>query len=226
MEFAQILFFMKVAELEHMTRAAEELNISQPYLSSTISDLEADLGVKLFDRVGRGIRLNQFGEIVYRYGTRLVCAEEDLRHELLDAQEQDRNQLIIATNASMYMPGLLAEAKRCMPKTKIHLHHLKQRNLCHQLALGTIDFAIIGPRAFPEFESEQLIREGGIIVHPMDHWLKDYDKIALKDLMDEAFISTRKGYAMADVFESYFPTSDVKMKTQIETTDTTSALQL
>ena len=45
MEQNQILFFLKVSELEHMTRAAEELNVSQPYLSNSIAELETELGV-------------------------------------------------------------------------------------------------------------------------------------------------------------------------------------
>lgn len=56
MELLQLQYFRKVAELEHMTRAAEELRIAQPALSKTISRLEEDLGVPLFDRNGRQIR--------------------------------------------------------------------------------------------------------------------------------------------------------------------------
>ena len=55
--------FLKVAELEHVSHAAAELGISQPNLSKTIRVLEQELGCKLFDRNGRGIRLNDNGKI-------------------------------------------------------------------------------------------------------------------------------------------------------------------
>ncbi len=55
METRYLIWFKKLAETENMTRAAEELFISQPHLSKCINERESELGVKLFDRVGRGI---------------------------------------------------------------------------------------------------------------------------------------------------------------------------
>ncbi len=55
MEIRYLIWFKKLAETENMTRAAEELFISQPHLSKCINEMESELGVKLFDRVGRGI---------------------------------------------------------------------------------------------------------------------------------------------------------------------------
>ena len=62
-ELLQLHYFLKVAKLEHMTKAAQELRIAQPALSKTIARLEEDLGVPLFDRKGRNIRLNSFGKV-------------------------------------------------------------------------------------------------------------------------------------------------------------------
>ena len=58
MDINQLLYFQKVAELQHMTKAAEELNISQAALSQAIRSLERELGVQLFERVGRNIALS------------------------------------------------------------------------------------------------------------------------------------------------------------------------
>ena len=62
MDLTQLRYFKKLATLEHLTRAAEELYISQSTLSMSISRLESELEVSLFDRIGRGIRLNAFGK--------------------------------------------------------------------------------------------------------------------------------------------------------------------
>ena len=62
MELLQLRYFRAVARTEHMTRAAEELSITQPSLSKVIRRLERELGAPLFDRRGRSIRLNRCGE--------------------------------------------------------------------------------------------------------------------------------------------------------------------
>ena len=63
MEIQQLQYFKTVAQLQHMTRAAEKLSISQPALSKSISNIEQELGIPLFDRQGRSIFLNRHGQL-------------------------------------------------------------------------------------------------------------------------------------------------------------------
>ena len=63
MEQRHLRYFLAVAQTQHMTQAAERVHVTQSTLSHQISQLEALLGVALFDRVGRGIRLTQAGEL-------------------------------------------------------------------------------------------------------------------------------------------------------------------
>ena len=63
MEIQQLQYFKTVAQLQHMTRAAEKLSISQPALSKSISNIEKELGIPLFDRQGRSIFLNRYGQL-------------------------------------------------------------------------------------------------------------------------------------------------------------------
>jgi len=72
MDLLQLRYFKKVAELEHISQAAEQLMISQPSLSKTIRHLETELNVELFDRRGKNIFINSNGEIVYKYTTRIL----------------------------------------------------------------------------------------------------------------------------------------------------------
>ena len=63
MEWQQLEYFRIVAKTEHFRKAAELLNISQPALSRSIKKLEEELGICLFDRIGRSVKLNQFGRV-------------------------------------------------------------------------------------------------------------------------------------------------------------------
>lgn len=69
MEMEQLQYFKTVATMQHMTRAAEVLAISQPALSKSIASIEQQLGVPLFSREGRSIYLNRFGELFYKVST-------------------------------------------------------------------------------------------------------------------------------------------------------------
>lgn len=79
MELLQLYYFRTVAKNQHMTNAAEELRIAQPALSKTIARLEEDLGVPLFDRQGRSIKLNTFGQAFLRKVETALNALEDGR---------------------------------------------------------------------------------------------------------------------------------------------------
>ena len=78
MELHQLNCFLEVAKLEHITQAAEQLHITQPALSKVIARLEEDLGVKLFDREGQNIRLNEYGTVVMNYARRVFNSLGDM----------------------------------------------------------------------------------------------------------------------------------------------------
>ena len=77
-------YFQKTAELQHLTRAAEALHISQPSLSHTIKVLETELGVPLFSRSGRNIVLTKYGEILLRHTNRIMQELHSAQKELAE----------------------------------------------------------------------------------------------------------------------------------------------
>src|ERR671935_1288427 len=85
MDLLQLHYFRTVARLEHVTRAAEELRVAQPALSRTIARLEAELGVPLFDRLGRRLALNRFGAAFLVRVDRALGELEEARRELQDS---------------------------------------------------------------------------------------------------------------------------------------------
>lgn len=93
MEFTQIKYFRKVAELQHVSRAAEELMITQPTLTKTIRNLENELEVPLLDHVGRNIELSEYGEIVLKYTDIILNAVNDMKAELEDRKGVQNNNL-------------------------------------------------------------------------------------------------------------------------------------
>ena len=86
MEITHLRYFKKTAELEHITKAAQELHVAQPSLSRTISMLEDELKVKLFNRKGKSIELNEYGIIVLNHTNRILKELEAIHREIDDAR--------------------------------------------------------------------------------------------------------------------------------------------
>ncbi len=110
MNLSQLYYFRKLAEVKHYTHAAEELFISQPTLSNSISQLEKELGIPLFEREGRKIKLTKYGEEFYDYATQAVNALEKgiaLAHEHAGSPTGSIDLGAIYTIQGDYLPALI-----------------------------------------------------------------------------------------------------------------------
>lgn len=125
MNLNQLHYFSKLAEVEHYTRAAEELDISQPSLSHAISSLEKELGTKLFEKQGRNVVLTKYGKIFQEY------VEDSLR--ILDAGVQKVRSLTgqteglielayIYTLGSEFVPRLVSDFLRAHEELRVRFH--------------------------------------------------------------------------------------------------------
>lgn len=118
MDLLQLKYFQTVARTEHITKAAEELHISQPSLSKVIARLEDDLEVPLFDRKGRQIKLNNYGKTFLRRVNRMFTELEDGKHELSDMRGNENNKISFALNVMSLFPELLKEYLKKFPHTR------------------------------------------------------------------------------------------------------------
>src|SRR5271154_6197916 len=89
----QIRYFAAAARHEHLGRAADELDLSQPALSRSIQKLEEELGVQLFDRTGRGVHLNAAGKILLRRVERASAEFDDAIRELAENSNAKRKTI-------------------------------------------------------------------------------------------------------------------------------------
>lgn len=224
MELKQLICFKRVAELEHLTRAANELFMSQSRLSHVIAELETEIGVKLFDREGRGIKLNPCGKAFYRDVVNLMYQIEDSAKRVRELDKRQSTQLTIATNVSTYMAGLLHATQEALPGLVIRQYSADRRRMTRMLTDGDIDFALCCPilTEEPDLTSYLLHTEKGVIIYPQDHWLKDYKAISFQEIKNERFINVGVGYGIRDVQDAYFNQFGIFPDVVIETTDTSS----
>lgn len=222
MELRQLIYFKRVAELEHITRASEELDTSQPFLSKTISDLEDELGISLFDHIGRSIRLNQYGKLFYKRVCRGLQEFEDGKRELQDLYVESETQVRIVTNSSLYMPEILSRFHKYYPHIQLSQMSAKRHGIIEMLMKDDVDFAISSPELTEEecFENKILIHETCSIIYPKRHWLSGRKSVALQELVQENFITAPKGFALRDQSDLFFKEAGFRPTYVIQSTDT------
>ncbi|WP_219835009.1 LysR family transcriptional regulator [Paenibacillus sp. R14(2021)] len=191
MEFLQLKYFQAVARLEHMTKAAKELNVSQPSLSNSIHRLEQKLGVPLFERQGRQIRLNAFGRAYLNRVERAFRELESGERELMDMAGLERGIVSISVTLPYVLPTLLQEFLTLHPHVQIVQRQLGSfQEIKNDLENAAIDFCISGnPISGPNLEWQTLAEEELCLTVPKDHHLASRASIDLAEAANEPFIS-------------------------------------
>jgi len=207
MDLTQLRYFQTVARLEHMTQAAEELHVAQPSLSRTIARLEEELGVTFFDRVGRQIKLNDFGKVFLLRVEKVFKELEEGKRELADLSDTKDCTVSLAVNTTIFMPDLLAKFSKQYPHIQIRQILATTAHIQHLLGVGQVDFAIsYPPIASLEHENLQIIPmfTGEVFLAiPPQHPLLDQKSISLRNLANEPFISMPVGYGIREMTDSF-----------------------
>jgi DNA-binding transcriptional LysR family regulator len=204
LELLQLRYFQTVARLQHMTKAAEELHIGQPSLSKTIARLEEDLGVPLFDRQGRQIRLNQFGKVFLHRVERAFMELETGKHEINDLTGLDRGVISLAVSISSVLPGLLGSFLTRYPDIRFQQFLGTTHSMKHQLEQGEVDFCISStPLESPDIEWKPLFTEEIFLIVSKEHPLASREEIHLREVEHEPFISMNSRYGLRDLTDDF-----------------------
>jgi DNA-binding transcriptional LysR family regulator len=192
MELNQLYCFLQVAKTQHMTHAADQLHITQPALSKNISRLEEDLGVKLFDRQGKNIRLNEYGRVALRYTEQVFYELGDMKAELEQLAAGQAGHIRIGSGYPSGEPNFLQTAIRSFalarPDVRFSLIQYSTRNLLFALENREIDIAVTSkPILKTDILWRELFTERMGIILSVDHPLAAKETVSLLDLQHERF---------------------------------------
>ena len=229
MELKQLYYFKIAAEFEHITKAANYLGLNQPALSRSMSELENELGVKLFEKKGRGIMLSADGKYFYTQVCEMFRVLDNAKEELKKHNAPARPVVInVASNTALYVSGLLGFLREKIPAAQIRYSTVKRRQLLELLKNREVDFIICSPILEPKYKIETmlLMEEKCPVIFPADHWLAKKDAVTLKELEKEPFITVSEGFGIRDTADGFFEMAGFTPNYIIETTDTVSARAL
>ncbi|MDR7050829.1 DNA-binding transcriptional LysR family regulator [Duganella sp. 3397] len=218
LDLGQVRCFVAAATELNFRRAAALLNMTQPPLSRQIQLLEHSLGVELFDRVGRTVKLTTEGRVFLADATRLLNLAEQAETTVRRASQGKTGRVRIGfTGAAGYelIPGLLAAAKVALPEIDVVLFELISVAQIEAFYANTIDLGFMRPVSSRQQLTLQLVEEEPLVVAlPKGHPLCAYERIALRQLNDQPFImhSPVQGKYFYDRLMGIFSSNDVHVQ--------------
>ncbi|MBR0090805.1 MAG: LysR family transcriptional regulator [Lachnospiraceae bacterium] len=204
MTFQQLREFCKVAECESVTKAAEELFITQPALSMTLKKIEAEIGKPLFDRQGRYLHLNDAGKAIYRYASHTLQEWDDLM-EKLQTHTEEESKLIRFCYVRDYIPNyVIPMFVSSYPSVNIAINQVDEKIIGTSIVKSVYDIAI-SRLSWTGEEGEGITsvffyKNRLLVSVPTSNPLARRESLRLKDIAGEKFIRlSRQGEFTAEV---------------------------
>jgi len=208
MDFYKLHYFMTVAKYEHITQASQELHISQPALSKIISQLEAELGVSLFTRSGKSIRLNEHGRLFLDFCNRMMQEYGDVCGRLAEYADGQSGSVTIGCSFAPRTPDWLSDFVydyiKTRPKISFACAQMSIEDL--QAALDRHELDIIfteTPLVGANILWRKLFTERIAVLLSPDHPLAAKEELHVRDLEGEVFFSTTTYSGVQDITKKY-----------------------
>jgi DNA-binding transcriptional LysR family regulator len=232
MNLKHLEYFRVLAKVEHYTLAAEQLSIAQPSLTYAISELEKELGVYLFEKTGRNIRLTKYGSIFLEYANQSLKSLDEGQRKINDLVSPNKGKIdlsFIYTLGSRFVPTMV----------KNFLRFDEHKDISFSFSQGTTKSIIEGLKtdkydlAFcsyiedePDIDFIPLVKQDLVLVVPSGHPLASHTNIDLKDTEPYPFVYFDKGSGLRGLIDRLFKEVDITPKIAYEVEEDSAAIGL
>jgi DNA-binding transcriptional LysR family regulator len=188
MEFAALQAFVEVAAHASFSEAAESLYLTQPAVSKRVAQLEAELGTRLFDRIGRRVSLTAAGSALLPQAKRLLNDARELRRMAGDLSGEVGGRLLMGTSHHIGLHRLPAPLKRFTtdyPEVELDIRFMDSEAACRAVETGDLELAIVTlpPDSTPNLSLEVIWDDPLAFMVGLEHPLADRERVALEDLL-------------------------------------------
>jgi LysR family transcriptional regulator, low CO2-responsive transcriptional regulator len=190
------VFHAAAARLSY-SKAAQELGISQPAVSFHIRGLEDELGVSLFERMGKQIFLTTAGRILAEDAARMMLLEEEARIAITELQGLDRGVLVVGASATIgiyLLPEVLGVFHERHPAVKVNLRLGNKARTLERLHDNEVDFGLVaGPLMESDLVSEAYLEDELIPIVAVGHRFAKKHRVQPSELRSETFLMRERG---------------------------------
>ena len=219
MDLGQLEAFVQVANQHSFSRAAEALFLTQPSVTARIQALERDLGERLFERSGRGVRLTEVGACFLPHAERVLQALHAGRDAIDALRNLQSGSLILAsaTTVSTYiLPGLLKTFRSRFPRVEVSVRTGRSEQVLQMLLADEAQVGLVRAVYHQDVETRGLIEDELILVANGDHELADAGTISVEQLGDHPFIFFDRNSSYYSLAQGLFRQHGVVPRTQME----------
>ncbi len=209
MNLKQLEYFRTTAELEHFTRAAELLGISQSSLSHSIKELEEELGVKLFQRQGRNVKLTKYGQMFLPSVTQSLDALSDGCQQVKDSVNPDGGTVHIALPARLEPFASYLAVYYVSETGRSHVNfQFTRTSSCadarHKLLESTVDLVFLPEAGNDLFDSFRIGSHEIVVLVSQNHRLAGRKSVTLAELRGERFLYYPRRHPFRRTLDSAF----------------------
>lgn len=204
LELRQIKYFIEVAKREHVTEAATAMHVAQSAVSRQIFNLEEELGVKLFIREGRTVRLTPIGKIFLEHMEQAIHVIDDATQVVEEYTDPEKGTIHIGFPSSLatyILPTAISAFRERYPKVKFQLNQGSYYDLKKAVVRGEINMALLGPVPMNEkkLKGKILFTENIVALLPANHALANASTLELTQLREEPFVLFPNDYVLRNI---------------------------
>ena len=220
MEFRHLRYFLAVADALHFTKAAERLPVSQPALSAQIKQLEQEVGVALFDRVGRSVQLTRAGSIFREHARRALREMELAQVAIAEEEGLQRGTLavgVVQTVNACLIPEIVGRFSILHPLVSLKLDELSGPDIEAGVKSGALEVGIgFVPVVSDRIESQPLFEEDFVLIASPRHRLARRRHLSLSALAKESLILLPNMFYTRRLLDASFAQAAVQPKIIVE----------
>ena len=222
MNLRQLYYFKAIAELEHYTRAAEKLYVSQSSLSHAIRELEDELNVEFFVKRGRNVELTKYGQLFLPYVQKTLETLETGIATLTDYINPNTGTVVMAGFPSLaqFAPDIIVRYVSETNRVDVRLQFNQEATyaqLREQLLSGKVDLIFATAVDDPRVASSYIGKHQIVLLVPLGHRLARYDEVDLRELDGEDFIAFDTNCQLRSVTDQIVKDLQIKPNITMET---------
>ncbi|HZD59671.1 MAG TPA: selenium metabolism-associated LysR family transcriptional regulator [Anaerolineae bacterium] len=220
MNFNHLKAFWAVAKYVSYSQAARELYVSQSTISIQVKKLEEELGVELFEQLGKKVYLTKAGEELYRYANTIFSLADESKRAIQEIRGLCAGRLIIgaSTTPGIYLlPPIISSFQQKYPNVNISLEISNTHKVLERLLANELDLGIVGQELVNnQLHTELLLHDELVVIASSNHQLAQQSSISTGELANQRLILREPGSNTREVVEEKARLSGISLKASMQ----------